>query len=581
MRRFRDLVFWKKLVLFGATPLLVISILIGVLSYRHTQDAARETGRKSLSDAVNRIDISITVRSRQINSAMQVMYNILTPWEGEDGGAAADLGQMEQLCSQLTEPFPEIRSISILLGDRVAYTAGAAVSPSDSALEEMYQLARWFPGRVVWSEPTPGDVFDSQGSASPVIPVLQGIQDARGSTVGLILLGVDPNAAGSAILAKQRILNHQTSLLYSRGSRRIYSDNMVPEDLQALMLEQYRAGRRMFTVTYDGKDYCCYAQYNGMVGWVTFSLIAEEYLFPNAASLRRYIVLLVVICVTLASVFLMVLARVITGPLARLNAAMRQAQRDNFDIHLENDRRDEIGELTDSFNYMMDQIRTLINRVYQEKLAQMNAEMEMLQAQINPHFLYNTLDTINWMLIDQDEMEISAIVVALGKLMQYSMDTSMSLVPLREEYRNARDFLFLQKTRLEDRLEYQLELEEGLEEFRIPKLILQPLIENSLKHGAVHAAQRITVRVLTVRRGERICITVADDGAGMDGERLAACRRLLGSAGEGQGRIGLPNVARRLQLHFEGRCEFQLDSQPGQGTTLRLWLPVIGEGEGL
>lgn len=562
------------MVLFGATPLLVISILIGSLSYNYTRQAAQETGKRSLSDAVNRMDISLTVRTRQINSAVQLVVNSLSPWDAASAGSGQrDAEHLGTLCRNLMEPFPEIQSVSILFGDRIAASAGTSTAPDSGALEQMYRQARMYASKTIWSELTVG--FDEPGLSS--ISVFQGIPDSQGAPAGLIVLGLDPDAAGNAILAKQRILNHQISLLCSRDFQILYSDNKVPEPLWTLMLEQYRAGKRMFTVAFNGTVYRCYGQYNGMVGWVTFSLIAEEYLFPNAASLRRYIALLIFICVTLACVFLMALAKLITKPLVRLNEAMRQAQRDNFDIRLENSRRDEIGELTDSFNYMVAQIHTLINRVYQEKLAQMNAELEMLQAQINPHFLYNTLDSINWMLIDRDEMEISAIIVALGKLMQYSMDTSVSLVPLREEYRNARDFLLLQKNRLEDRLDYELELDEALEEFCVPKLILQPLIENAIKHGIVSSEQRVLIAVRAVRRENDIHITIEDDGAGMDAEHLEICRRLLDSGQDGQGHIGLPNVARRLQLHFDGQCRFHVDSRPGAGTTLGLSLPVIAE----
>ena len=133
----------------------------------------------------------------------------------------------------------------------------------------------------------------------------------------------------------------------------------------------------------------------------------------------------------------------IVKPLDQLKDGMRRAQDHDFKLRLENDRTDEIGALTDSFNCMLDRINTLVNQVYQQELAQKNAEIEALQAQINPHFLYNTLDSVNWMLIARGEMDISAVVVALGKLMQYSMDTARAMVSLEEEYRNAVSYTHL------------------------------------------------------------------------------------------------------------------------------------------
>ena len=179
------------------------------------------------------------------------------------------------------------------------------------------------------------------------------------------------------------------------------------------------------------------------------------------------------------------------------------------------------------------------------------------------------------MLIDRGELDISNVVVALGKLMQYSMDSRKSLVPLREEYRNAKDYLIIQRNRLEDQLDYELDLDEGLEEFCVPKLILQPLIENAIKHGVLESLHRCRVVVKTCRVGDRICITISDNGAGMTEEKLETYRQLLNGTSKEQENIGIRNVARRLQLHFEEQCEFTVTSTVGQGTTISLQLPII------
>ena len=556
---FKNLLLWKKIVLVGVIPLLVISILVGVLSYRHTEQAVREAGKNSLADSVNRIDLSLTVRTRQLNSALQSIVASLP--QGDGVSALFQTGAFQALL----QPFQEIQSIAVLREEELVYASSPAGAIDTSRLPQLYAQART--DKTVYLGLTESLLVPDQ---PPVLLVLQKIQDD-----GLLLLELDPTAAGSTLLSKQRIFRHQTSLLVARDFQIIYSDNAVAPELIGLLQQAYKAGRRLMTVTYDGKDYDCYAQDNGLLGWVTLSLIQEEHLFPSSASLQHYIVVLVLVCVLAAWAFLMILSRIITGPLARLSDGMRQVQGENFHIHLQNDRADEIGELTDSFNFMVEQIRTLIDQVYQQELAQKSAELESLQAQINPHFLYNTLDSINWMLIDRGEMDISAIVVALGKLMQYSMDTSTSLVPLQEEYRNARDFLMVQKNRLEDQLEYELLLEPGLEDFRVPKLILQPLIENSIKYGIVRSGRQGKVTVDTIRQGDHICITIQDDGTGMDAPQLAACRRLLENDRDGQRSIGIRNVARRLQLHFDHRCGFSIDSAAGQGTTLRLVLPMI------
>ena len=394
----------------------------------------------------------------------------------------------------------------------------------------------------------------------------------------LLVLKLDAASLGKAVFLKQKITDRQIGFLLDGSGRVIFADSSLPEGLVENCLMQYRAGRRSFSLNLQGRTYDCYVQYNGLVGWTTWVAVDRAALFPQAASLQNYLVLLVLICVTAAALWLMLLSRKITKPLRELNNGMKQVYGGNFEVRLENHRTDEIGELTDTFNYMVNEIQVLINQVYREQLAQKTAELQALQAQINPHFLYNSLDSINWMLIDREELDISRVVVALGKLMQYSMDTSASLVPLREEYRNVRDYMVVQHNRLEDKLDYTLELEPGLEEQPVPKLILQPLVENAIKHGVLNARRSCLVAVWTGRRENRIVITVRDNGAGMDRETLEACRRSLSAPESSQKSIGLPNVARRLQLHYGGLRRISLESQVGMGTEIRLELPFREEG---
>lgn len=552
---FRSMKFRQKLLLVSIIPLLIISILIGTLSFNRAREAAQDSAKNNLSDAVNRVDISLTLRTRQIGKAMETLAEIL----------ALQPDSMETLCCSLLEPFQEVRSVTIFQGEEMLYTT--ARGKTAESTEEMYFQADMFPGKTLWNS----------CSEENTVLVYRGLWDAEGNLSGLLVLELDAKAFGSAVLQKQDIVKSQITLLLDENRELVYYDGFLPKGIVEGALEEYRAGRRRFDFEVGETRYYCSTQYNGIVGWISMTAAAEEMLFPGAQSLSHYIALLVAGCLGIASLLLIILSQLITKPLARLNNGMKQVIGSNFEIHLDNAGTDEIGELTESFNYMVDQVHTLINRVYREQLAQKTAEMEALQAQINPHFLYNSLDSINWMLIDRGETDISRVVVALGKLMQYSMNTQNARVPLREEYRNAKDYLLIQKNRLEEQLDYRLELEEGLEEFIVPKLILQPLIENAIKHGVLESLHCCTVTVRAFRRENWICIMVMDDGAGMSAERLESYRELLRDCPAGGNHIGIRNVARRLQLHFSDRCEFSVESAPGKGTTLFLMLPIITE----
>lgn len=573
---FKRIKFWQKLMLMGVIPLALLGLVIGTLSFIKADTVVKQSGKRILSDTVNRIDISINMRTRLINSAVQSIVSGAPMQEllasGEAGGP--DTGALAQSCASALSPFAEITDVNVLLGDVLVYTAVPGKTLHKERARAFCEAAALHPGKVNWSDLTSG-LCEDAGDAQPQKLLIYTALTGTDGPAGLLALEMDPRTAGSAILTKQKMLDHQTTFITDRQGRVIYSDNAVRPEQLGSVLACYQSGRRSFSMEAEGETYACASQYNGLTSWVTFTMIEEDRMFPEAGSLKRYIYVLVSVSVLLASAFFLILSLAITKPLAELNNGMKQAQNKNFALQLQNDRADEIGELTDSFNFMVDRIRILVHQVYQEKLAQKSAEIEALQAQINPHFLYNTLDSINWMLIDRDEMDISSIVVALGKLMQYSMDTKASLVPLSEEYRNIRDYLLIQKYRLEDRLEFDLALEAGLESFLVPKLILQPLVENAIDHGIVTSGGKGRVDIRTYGRDERICITVRDNGAGMSASQLAQYRRLLQNDPGEQVSIGIKNVARRLQLHFNDHCTFEVESREGEGTAITLSIPAI------
>lgn len=564
MRFFKDMKFWKKVTLICGIPLLLISMLIGAMSYTRAKDTARSSSKLSLYDAVNRMDISLTTRSRQIISSVEAIAGGLLSADALE----LPVSQLRDICQGLVAPFQEVQAVTVIWEGQPVYRSDPSLPLSGQVMDSL--TAQAHPGKVVWS-----DVLTYPESGDTIL-LARELQAADGRGRGMLLLRIDPYTMGNMLLSKQKTLNRQVSVLLDRSFQPIFQTNSISPELLEQIVSQYAAGSRAFTVSQNGLRYSCSTQYNGLVGWYTCSFVEESNLFPGAAALRDYIILLVILCAVAAYILLRFLSRSITRPLDRLNNAMKTVQYKHLNVSLDVEGRDEVGELTESFNYMMGRIHTLVNRVYEEKLAQKNAEIEALQAQINPHFLYNTLDSINWMLIDRDEMDISSVVVSLGKLMQYSMDTSSALVPLHMEYRNALDYLKIQKNRLEDRLLYELDLPSDLEDFLIPRLILQPLIENAIIHGILPSGRSGRITVRTRQEGSRLVLSVQDNGDGMAPEQLQQLRQLLSGGQEG-GSIGMRNVARRLQLHFDGQCRFSVDSSPGQGTTVRLLLPMQGK----
>ena len=208
-----------------------------------------------------------------------------------------------------------------------------------------------------------------------------------------------------------------------------------------------------------------------------------------------------------------------------------------------------------------------------------------MESQFNPHFLYNTLDSVNWMLIDREEYDISDIIISLGSLMRYCIEDENAFVPLDREVEYVISYLKIQKNRLEDKLEYQVQVDDALREEKVPKLILQPMVENAITHGIEPRRQKGKVSILIRDAGEEILFTVEDDGIGMTPEQLNHLKEELPDLEkEGHTGIGLRNVDRRIRLHYGEQYRIRIESVYGEGTSIHLRIPkeasshVLGDG---
>ena len=234
----------------------------------------------------------------------------------------------------------------------------------------------------------------------------------------------------------------------------------------------------------------------------------------------------------------------------------------------------ELHELTQSLNTMAGRLQDLIdeNRREQENLKK--SELRALQAQINPHFLYNTLDAIVWLAEAGQSREVIHITRALSDFFRISLSQGKDWIPLSEEIKHLTGYLTIQKIRYRDILDYQIDIPEELGSCQVLKLLMQPLVENAIYHGVKHRRGRGLVRVTGRMEDSWLILEVADNGAGMTDERLMKVRDgLSGDGGESAG-YGLFNVNKRIQLYYNQPQGVWIESRPGEGTSVTLKLPV-------
>ncbi|MDO4338985.1 MAG: sensor histidine kinase [Eubacteriales bacterium] len=231
----------------------------------------------------------------------------------------------------------------------------------------------------------------------------------------------------------------------------------------------------------------------------------------------------------------------------------------------------EIQMLSDGFEKMVGRLNQLIEQNRQEQISLRSAELALLQAQINPHFLYNTLDTIIWLIETEKYEQAVDMVTSLSGYFRSSLSKGRDIITLREEEQHVRSYLEIQHVRYKDILEYRIEIQPELAMYEIPKLTLQPLVENALYHGIKLKRGLGMISVKGYEEGEDIWLVVSDNGAGMDAERLEEVRKSIRK--EQRVGFGLSTVHERLQLWFGAEYGLSIDSMPGEGTTVRVKIP--------
>ncbi len=267
----------------------------------------------------------------------------------------------------------------------------------------------------------------------------------------------------------------------------------------------------------------------------------------------------------------------ITKPIERLSEVTNQVAKGDLSIRSDVEAGGEVKVLSDSFNQMIDKIDELIEQVTTERIRLKDAELELLQAQINPHFLYNTLDTITWLAEDGKTNEVKAMVKSLSDFFRTSLNNGKDIISIEEEMLHVRSYLQIQKVRYMDILEYEIDVPDDIYEYRIPKISIQPLVENALYHGIKNKRGLGHIRVTGERVDDEIVLEVLDDGIGIMPERLEMIKRGIDEKAPEENDIyGLHNVDERIKLKFGRQYGLKIDSTYGEGTSVKVFLPTSG-----
>ena len=501
-----------------------------------------------------------------------------------DGGIGKNMRSYEMSSQAFSDTLlsrADISSIMIfgkkkMLLNRSMYTYQRVAL--DYSKLDWYAKAVAKPQDAIITGPNRHSFFDTDDEMISLSREVQSYEN--GTFGGVILINLNMNKITeicNSFQEKQEnficIINDKGELVYEQqnGKERFAFDEK--ENRQKLNTALERMKESCFRLNYRGEKYLVTRTDMKTTGWTLVSMVPYKSVMAETMAISGVMILAVVITLI---VTLLLLNRILTGvvkPLKKLEKYMVQVNPDNMDQRMEILTDDEIGHLSMKFNQMMDRIRNLKEQVIEEQEDKRKYELQALQAQINPHFLYNTLDSIIWMA-ETNDSNIVAMTEALAKLFRISLNKGNEEISLERELEHVKNYLIIQSMRYADKFTYEISVDPGVERCRTIKLILQPIVENCIYHGIKKKRGTGKITIRAYRREQNLIIEVSDDGCGMPKE---ICRKILSDEIEsenisGSG-IGVKNVNERIQLRFGKKYGLSYSSEEGVGTTVTYVLP--------
>ena len=559
-------------------PFLIFSIVSGFVFLDHAQKTAEEHSVQLIHQVSNSMDVYVETIEKMVNYIQLELQD--TPFftmetEGASGWES-ETDYIRSVLENVANSHREVAGIFIATKEDLYVSTGMSrISRDPFQNERWYREASENPEEIQLISVVTGRniVTNRSYSIDDVFSLAKAVQDPEtGEVLGVILLDIRHDIIQSSIngvtIGEKGfvfVMDQEDNIVYTPVNGIVYRVN--PKWVKAM---------EPMSVQIQGGSYQIRSELSPYTGWRTVGVFSMDEVMSSVNTIVYILFTCVIISLVLVVIVSFKFSRTLTNPIFKLKRLMKQAESGDLTVRFNFQHNDEIGELGQSFNHMIARIDQLIQMVYVEQENKRTAEMKSLQEQIKPHFLYNTLDTISWMARDYDAEDIVRLVDALTNMFRIGLSHGKDIITVKEEITHVSNYLYIQKIRYKDKLNYVIHVDESLYAIEVPKLILQPLVENAIYHGVKAKRGGGTITITGVPEGENLVFTVQDDGAGMLQEKVEELNRRMSerSVLDEKKSFGLFYIRERIQLCYGTGYGVHVESTLGEGTRVTITLPL-------
>lgn len=578
---FKDLSIKRKIIYLYLPLAIIPMILFAGISMKFYESAIIKRSLSSMSDnnvlISDRID-SILSEAEGSATLLTISINRLLNSDAFHGMLSNDIKLYNLISNELAYAkliYKTIDSIGFIDIDGRLYYSDYELQQGKNAIvdSEMYEILMTTTGNSVWFDLSNRDYL-TKDSDQKMLTLGKKVWNINtGATIGYLFVNIDEQVFTDLI--KGQLPDY---IIYNAVQQQLIST--VADDASGVKVAPFLSSIATSDLLSTGGKRMLISKIQiEKLGWTLLSKADLNLFTQDLANIILLIVIMLITIILLEITMTLALNRLITNPIMKLKKGVEEISKGNFDFRFKMKTNDEIGLFAMSFNHMSAQIKKLLFDVEREEKKKREYELALIQQQIKPHFLYNTLDIILKLSQLGQERKAQKVTRRLADYYRNSLSGGADVISVKEELKITLDYLELQKLRYSDVFDYRIEVSELMESVMIPKLSLQPIVENAIEHGFKYLSETGMIRIYDEIKENTYEIIVADNGVGMSEEYRNRLNQVLSDPSDHQTirSFGIKNVSHRMKLFFGQEYGVYIVSEAGQGTEIRIKLPKDGQ----